>query len=276
VTSRSKLVGLVAGTVILLAGAVALVITRSGGEQEYEADGVILESAAHGPELCLSGVLESLPPQCSGPPITNWDWNNLDGEESRQGTSWISAHVRGTYDGERFTLRASPGPFQSRDDDSDRTRFLPACDDPSVVDPSEDGDDWVAMSQGEKGGPYDDPPQMIAAWMSEPREGVYDGPFVGNYIVKPGYQDAATEHVRKYYKGHLCIVERDQPLASELMEIQSQLPDLFGNDLLTASSNERRGVVEAFIILADDEAKQRVDEKFGEGLVELTGALKPV
>lgn len=30
------------------------------------------------PELCLGGVLDSLPPQCGGTPIKGWDWDAVD------------------------------------------------------------------------------------------------------------------------------------------------------------------------------------------------------
>jgi hypothetical protein len=39
----------------------------------YEADGTVLESPDHGAELCLGGIAESYPPQCSGLQIPNWD-----------------------------------------------------------------------------------------------------------------------------------------------------------------------------------------------------------
>ena len=66
--------------------------------QLYEADGIVLEDAGHGPELCLGGVLLSLPPQCGGVPLANWDWNAVDGEQSGSGTTWGEFHVVGTYD----------------------------------------------------------------------------------------------------------------------------------------------------------------------------------
>src|SRR5688572_3418701 len=44
-------------------------------EQLYEADGIVLEDDSHGPELCLGGVALSLPPQCGGVPLANWEWD---------------------------------------------------------------------------------------------------------------------------------------------------------------------------------------------------------
>ncbi|MGH2759488.1 MAG: hypothetical protein ACRDKJ_07970, partial [Actinomycetota bacterium] len=97
--------------VALLVIAIALVaflVTRDSGGQRYGATGTILEAPGHGPELCLGAVAESYPPQCGGPPIVGWDWNDVDGEESAGGTTWTIAYVEGTYDGERFTLTGPP------------------------------------------------------------------------------------------------------------------------------------------------------------------------
>jgi hypothetical protein len=56
-------------------------------------------------ELCLGPVAESYPPQCGGPPITNWDWDSLDGIFEQQGdVRWGSYAVTGTWDGEAFTV----------------------------------------------------------------------------------------------------------------------------------------------------------------------------
>lgn len=56
------------------------------------------------PELCLGPVAESYPPQCSGLPISGWDWADHKGTyEESQGTRWGSYAVGGTWDGETFT-----------------------------------------------------------------------------------------------------------------------------------------------------------------------------
>src|SRR5687768_15458670 len=65
--------------------------------QLYEADGTVLENESHGPELCLGGVALSLPPQCGGVSLANWDWDAVDGAQSGSGTTWGEFHVVGTY-----------------------------------------------------------------------------------------------------------------------------------------------------------------------------------
>ncbi len=60
------------------------------------------------PELCLGGVMDSYPPQCSGPAIAGWDWADHGGMFERQGkVRWGSFAVTGTFDGETFTYESA-------------------------------------------------------------------------------------------------------------------------------------------------------------------------
>jgi hypothetical protein len=36
----------------------------------------VLQEGDGPPELCLGGVAESFPPQCGGPEIAGWDWED--------------------------------------------------------------------------------------------------------------------------------------------------------------------------------------------------------
>ena len=60
--------------------------------------GTVIESPAHGPELCLGVMLLSLPPQGGGPPIANWDWSAVTGYKRMSGTTWGTYEVVGTND----------------------------------------------------------------------------------------------------------------------------------------------------------------------------------
>lgn len=104
-----------------------------------------------GAELCLSGVAESLPPQCSGLPVLGWGWADHDGDyEEAQGTRWGDFVVLGTFDGSTITpsevvaAREHDAPRQ-QEEDPRRT----SCAEPAggwVVDP-----DRVAMADYEAG-----------------------------------------------------------------------------------------------------------------------------
>lgn len=66
-----------------------------------------------GAQLCLGAVAESYPPQCSGPPITNWDWDVQKGSFDQQGeVRWGTFAVQGTWDGDAITVSTViPGPL---------------------------------------------------------------------------------------------------------------------------------------------------------------------
>lgn len=268
---------IVAGALALVAaGVVALFVSRDSdegepGAQRYGATATILEAPGRGPELCLGAVAESYPPQCGGPPIVGWDWNDVEGEESASGTTWTTAYVEGTYDGERFTLTARPS--APRPIEASAPSFEPACDDPDVDDPSQGGGDFPDANQR---GRFDAIDGLVALWVSDPSGEEYTGPFVANLIVRPGRGEAVTAHVRRFWGGGLCVVERDQKTTKELDDIVARVDGVLTQELLTASPNYQEGVVEVQVIVVDDRSQREVDEAFGRGVVRLTGALKPI
>jgi hypothetical protein len=69
--------------------------------------------------LCLGMTLDSLPPQCGDVPISNWDWEEVPGEETMSGTTWGRYHVVGTYDEESFTVIETGPPQPGPPDDGD-------------------------------------------------------------------------------------------------------------------------------------------------------------
>lgn len=67
------------------------------------AQGTVLQTEGAAAMLCLGGVAESYPPQCSGPEVVGWDWDAVDGEETASGTTWGAYAMRGAWDGTTFT-----------------------------------------------------------------------------------------------------------------------------------------------------------------------------
>ncbi len=256
---------------VIAVAAVAFLVTRGDGEQRYGATATILEAAGRGPELCLGAVAESYPPQCGGPPIVGWDWSDVEGEESASRTTWTTAYVEGTFDGERFTLTstpAAPRPF-----DTSSPSFEPACDEPEVVESADGSGDFpVANDRGR----FDQIDGLVALWVSDPSGEGYNGPFVANLIVRPGKGAETKTHVRRFWGGGLCVAERDQKTTKELDDIVARIDGVLTQELLTASPNYQEGVVEVQVIVVDERSQQEVDDAFGRGVVRLTGALKPI
>jgi hypothetical protein len=57
------------------------------------------------PELCLGAVAESYPPQCGGPALEGWDWEEQNGVFEEQGkVRWGEFAVTGRWDGSTFTV----------------------------------------------------------------------------------------------------------------------------------------------------------------------------
>jgi len=237
----------------------------------YEASTTVLESPEHGPELCLGGVEESYPPQCGGPPVVGWSWEDVTAEESSAGTTWVDAHVVGTWDGESLTLTEPPGPWQP-DDEPDGYDFSPACDEP-VGDAAAD----PFANEGVGHGPI---PDLVDEWVSDPAGPDWDGPYTLNLVVLPGAADAATEIVRRTWAGPLCVIERDAPTVAELARAQDEVFDLPGDDnplgiVLGGGVLGNSGFVSVAVAVLTEEAVAYARDRWGD-LVELRGVLQPV
>jgi hypothetical protein len=74
---------------------------------EVIGQGTVLQTGDALPQLCLGAVAESYPPQCSGPEITGWDWDAIEGEESSGDVTWGAYAVTGGWDGTQFSLTSA-------------------------------------------------------------------------------------------------------------------------------------------------------------------------
>jgi hypothetical protein len=274
VTRTCRAVLAFGGAVVALALVVASGVAIAGQPRRYEGTFTVLESPDHGPQLCYF-VRESYPPQCDGLPVSAWDWNAVDDEESVNGTTWGGWHVVGTYDGQRFHLSETPGPVKATPAPSDESDFSPVCSKPAVVDASQGGAAWEALWGGDFG-PFR-VAGAVSGWVSNPND-TSDGAFVGNVIVRPGKRDAAVRRIREHYGGPLCVVERNLPTEARLRHVQAEVMDraarsVFG-DVQDASPDGRRGVIAVTVWVADERARTYAHRRWGR-MVELRGLLRP-
>jgi hypothetical protein len=114
-TPRAALVGIIAAA--SLSGCAAGGVATGPSPEAPESSGrpagelttrTMVIDHGDGPELCVGGVGESLPPSCGGPDVIGWDWADVEGEESRSGATWGEYEVFGTFDGTSFTLTRPP------------------------------------------------------------------------------------------------------------------------------------------------------------------------
>jgi hypothetical protein len=235
-------------------------LSSAAGGVRYEVSTMVLESATHGPSLCLGSVAQSYPPQCGRVPVTNWRWDRVEGEERAGGTTWVEAHVVGTYADGSFTLTERPGPQVERV--YEPFDSSPACAVPEVVSGAS-----VYRSEWHPDGLFVESRSLAGIWVSP-------GGIMSVLAVR-GSGPAVAVKVRGFYDGPLCVVEVDRLPTARLREIQAQVPtELPG--VLAAGVDERRGLVTVDLVLASPDLLRRMDERYGPGVVELVGALTPV
>jgi len=251
--------------------------SAGGGDTVYRVDAFVLEDATHGPQICLGGVAESLPPQCEGIPLEGWDWDAVEDEDVAQGVRWGQFDVRGTYDGTTFTvLEAGPAVDEGpRADPVEWTR----CPAPEggwvVVDPSRAGDADVQAASRAAEAQED----FAGVWVDT----VDEGPSAGATILDVAFTGDLDRHeaeLREVWGGPLCLQEYERTFA-ELERIQRELGEEGGaaelglqttwSDIDVVDNTVTLGVV-----VAAPAAEAAVAERYGEGTVELFPALVPV
>lgn len=251
----------------------------SDPNQLYEAHAFVLDTPERGSELCLGGVEESLPPQCRGIPIAGWDWDEVEGEDSAGETRWGQFYVVGTFDGGLFTLREA-GPPKSFEEPAADPIDTP-CPEPaggwSAADPSRASHEDVVDAQAKVA----DYPEFAGLWID-----YYDQPPGGPTEQDPGKiilnvaftgdLERHEQEVRELWGGPLCVTPATHTL-KELEAIQKDFPsEEFGLEVWSSSIDVVEGKVHIAVTIADPDTLQRIDERYGEGVVEIDARLKPV
>jgi hypothetical protein len=266
----------------------------------FETVTTVLESADHGPELCLGGVLDSLPPQCGDVPITNWDWDAIRGEDSANGTTWVdSAYVTGRFDGSRFTVVSAR---VATADDVARFRsewpdFHAPCPEPA--------DGWLAAAAGADPNAQLSEDNPVGQYVQSQPDGAgwwVDGSIDPNWpngysdprktIVVASFTGDLSRHeadLRELWSGALCVTlakysaQQLHDLALEvnaLMEPDGTMPLSNGTVLrvlsFSDSGNFLTGTVDLDVMAAYPEAQQWFDQSYGPGRVVLKGVLRPL
>lgn len=156
---------IIAATAALLlsgCGAVAVPGGNAGGEPpsssgELIGQGTVISDGNGTARLCLGAVMESYPPQCSGPEVIGWDWATVDQSETAAGITWGTYAVQGTWDGTAFTLTQPPVPLSLYDP--------PAAIDPRTdpANPGAGSDAELASLQEELAGT--EPGGVLMSWV---------------------------------------------------------------------------------------------------------------
>jgi hypothetical protein len=220
--------------------------------------GTVLE-AGQGPHLCLGAVAESLPPQCSGPLVTNWSWAAVTGMfEHTSGVRWGTFVVTGTFDGARLTMTDDPIPLALYDAVAE-----PRGSDPFATRCPEPDGGWSVLDQSVNPDYADPLPPGAEGRMNDPAKSVVN-------VLVAGDPAQAEAQLREVWGGSLCV-SRSAHTETELRAIQRALTELPG--LLT--TGVRLDVVTAEVRYDDGSLQAWADSTYGAGLVEITSALRP-
>ena len=208
--------------------------TAGAHQPRYQTTATVLESPRHGPELCLSGVLSSFPPQCEGVPVAGWRWDRVAGEQTANGTTWGVYHLVGTYGGASFTvIRADQPPPASPPSAEERFK-----DEPKSPCPEPEGG-WKVPDPARRSERYLDPvaqvaraqPDFAGLWLSylEPMgHDVAEHP--GEFVLNVAFTGDLARHrteLRPRWGGRLCLA-RQQRTYRELLRIQRELQGAAG------------------------------------------------
>jgi hypothetical protein len=247
-------------------------------DPRYEATTTVLEDA-DGPQLCLGGVMESLPPQCGGIPVEGWNWADVDGEESVRGVTWGEFHVVGTFDGRRFTLLGAGPPKPAPVDDGDG--IVAPCPEPPGgwvdVDPSMTGEnDRIAAARA-----AEDISAFAGVWISYLEQPV-DPEAPGDVVVTIGFTGDPSPHeaaIRQVWGGPLCLTSMQHTFA-ELRRAQRDLGEggaaQLGLEMTWSDIDVMANRVELGVVVFDPALQSAVDEEYGAGAVHVEPALRPV
>jgi hypothetical protein len=191
----------------------------------------VLSSGPSGPLLCWGAVLDSLPPQCGGPRITNWDWTAVD-HETQNGQRWGEYVVTGMYnaDGTEFTL-TEPARTPSADDLATSNHSMSVDWSTPCPEPAEGWHPSTVVTSAVTTSLPPDPPliagiEQVAgyggAWYDQTLD-VENVRIVGDEADRA----AAEAAIAALYDGAVCIVESTHTEA-ELATIQDQVNERYG------------------------------------------------
>lgn len=251
-------------------------IAPAGYDGRVRGTVTVLESPDHGPQLC-AGVLESYPPQCSGPDIKGWTWDGVRAE-SANGTTWGDYTVTGRFSDGVFTLTEPPTAPQWRR--HDEATPAAACPEPSGG--------WVPPDAARA--TYDTQDQAIN--LARQYDG-YAGVWIGwlipddqmteakaqdphNYVLNvltTGDVGALESKLREVWGGNLCVA-RAKHAEAELNRIANQLMQLPG--AISSSTDIIKQTADVTAWVATEEMWRQIVREHGADVVHLGSVLKPI
>jgi hypothetical protein len=256
--------------------------TRSVSPVELVGRGLVLENRSHGPQLCLGPIATSLPAQCAGPDIPNWDWAKVGGETSRSGTTEGSYVAIGHFDAAANTFTLTRPAISSSDYDGpavgfqqERAALGTPCSEPAggwqVLDPGKTSDDSVDRTVARAR----DMDGYAGLWLDQSRSTRPGRNDPTQFILNVAFTRDLQAHerdLRRSWGGALCV---SRLLHSEqaLGRIRDEVFAATRSQALVAGGG--LDYVPLEVIYDDGALQDRFDQRYGAGVVRVSSALSP-
>ncbi|MGH2808164.1 MAG: hypothetical protein ACRDKT_12925 [Actinomycetota bacterium] len=247
-------------------------------DQKYQTYGLVWQGPNEPPQLCLGPANDTMPPGCEGPRVEGWNWDAVPVEGTAGDYRWGTYEVTGYYDGKTFTLVEARVPEEF---DAEEDVIETPCEEPPggwrVEDPERaaEADRTAAIRYAEN------QPEHAATWVvyiDEPTEYTDVKDMILNIAFTEGADVETFEaEMRQLWDGPLCVIARPTLSQRELSAIQnSDWGKDFGLHGLWSSLDVVKGTVEIGVVLIDSETRRAIDERYGEGVVIVYPAIRPV
>ncbi|CAN5455077.1 hypothetical protein BH10ACT1_BH10ACT1_21160 [soil metagenome] len=251
--------------------------TLAPGVQRYEVEALVLERGTEGARLCVKSVLLPLDavPACSGPSITNWEWDRVDGQRSGGGARWGTYAVTATYRDRRVTLAETPTPVSKPRAAEDHDRFVPPCPEPKGG--------WARVGRPGSNSPATaeararTQPDFAGSWRYDiPTDRRTDGgPSVVAIVAFTGNLDRHRRDLQAVWGGPLCVIARSHTRA-ELRSVADTLPRApDGLDVDGVGVDDVTGAIQLTVVAVPTGAERRLVERYGVPF-HLEGLMRPV
>jgi hypothetical protein len=267
----------------------------AGYKGRFRTSAMVLQAPGHRPKFCYV-AFTSLPPQCGGPEIVGWSWDNLKDNikvESDAGTRWVEPNVMlvGTFDGKKLTLtepavpddgKTVPHPKRAVPDDG----IEPPAAAPVLTTPCpEPAGGWRPADPAKATNSAFETASALAEAQSGFGEIWIDQQTVKGrantnnprrFIMNVGTTgDVASldRALREVWGGSLCVskVPRTQAQVYAVQNALDHLPGFMGS-----SPDMRGGRVVVGVLVATEKTQSELDDRFGRGTVLLQGVLVPI
>ena len=249
-----------------------------------------------GPVVCLGDMAFSSPPQCDGPRVSGWDWDEHPEHQSASGVRWGRFELVGTWDGAALTpTEARARRRTSPSDRSVTTRSRPGATSRTAAGSRSTPTTTTNAARGRAGQVAEDLPDYGIVWGDQSinphwqelqdlqESGGAPSLEVSQAMNDPAYtilnvgvtDDVARAEaaVREVWGGPLCVYELANT-CERLRQVAEELGDLPGN--LGPQFGTVSNRVELRVIHDDGSIQAWVDQEYGPDVVEVTSALEQV